>query len=271
MDFHIASYCTPLGPISHKRGNLLEGPGFALKCVEIELTTKCNLYCNSCNRVCKLAKSDEQMSVEQIERFVQESVDSKHEWERIVLAGGEPTLHPDLTEIVKVLRSYKGHNPECVYQLFSNKYTEESRDTVSRLPVWIRTEHKETRAQKTSNVQRKFYPMTYAPIDMGIGVWPGCESSGVCGLGLSRNGFYPCGMAAAIDRVYGFDMGIRSVTEINPHRLLEMIIHFCSLCGYKCRDHPYPKGEDYISETWDTALAVYNEKKPELTLYGEDR
>ncbi len=268
MDFHVISESTCLGHMFRREQNLFDGPVFALKSLEIELTTKCNLYCNSCNRVCKLAKSDEQMSVEQIEQFIKESVDRNYKWERIVLAGGEPTLHPDLMDIIRLFHRYKGYNPNCVYQLFSNKYTEESREIANGMPTWIKTEHNGTRSRKTSSTQRDFYPMTYAPIDRGIGVWPGCEVSGYCGLGLSRNGFYPCGMAASIDRVYGFDMGIKSVPDINPERLLTMIIHFCSLCGYKCRDHPYPKGEDYVSETWDTALSVYNEQRPELTLYG---
>ena len=78
-------------------------------------------------------------------------------------------------------------------------------------------------------------------------------------------------MAASIDRVFGFDMGLKSVTDLrNMETLLRMIIHFCSLCGYKLRDQPYEKGVDIVSPTWETALAVYNENKPVLGLYGKN-
>jgi len=43
------------------------------------------------------------MSVEQIQKFINESVDNNVKWERIRVMGGEPTLHPDIFEILNLL------------------------------------------------------------------------------------------------------------------------------------------------------------------------
>ena len=172
------SRTTILGPTFDEDYRGFHGPSFAMRCLEIEITTKCNLYCNNCDRICKLAKSDELMTVDQIKHFLDESFINDYMWDKFTILGGEPTLHPDLMEIVDLLDQYRLRNPDCQYELLSNKYTQETRDIVAKLPDWIKTDHIGTRAAKTSNVQPDFYPMTSAPIDMGIGIWLGCECSG---------------------------------------------------------------------------------------------
>src|SRR5262249_20587376 len=61
--------------------------------IEIDITYACNLNCYNCNRSCEQAPTGEHMTVEQVERFVAESVAAGKQWKRIRLLGGEPTVH----------------------------------------------------------------------------------------------------------------------------------------------------------------------------------
>ena len=83
----------------------LFGPQYrrSRKFIEIEITYRCNLRCINCDRSCRQAPTNEQMSVEQIQKFINESVDNNVKWERIRVMGGEPTLHPDIFEILNLL------------------------------------------------------------------------------------------------------------------------------------------------------------------------
>ena len=62
--------------------------------IEIDITEKCNLSCKSCVRGCDNFKSDVMISLDKIQRFVDESIELNYQWERIGIMGGEPTLHP---------------------------------------------------------------------------------------------------------------------------------------------------------------------------------
>ncbi|MFI5324381.1 MAG: radical SAM protein, partial [Thermodesulfobacteriota bacterium] len=79
--------------------------------IEIEVMTNCTLSCFNCNRSVRQAPANEYMSLEQIEKFVTESIEQNWRWELINLIGGEPTLHPQLCEILKKIREYKDFNP----------------------------------------------------------------------------------------------------------------------------------------------------------------
>jgi len=46
-----------------------------LKHVQLEITTDCNLVCPSCDHNCGTAKSNERMTLEQVKRFVNESIE----------------------------------------------------------------------------------------------------------------------------------------------------------------------------------------------------
>ena len=56
-----------------------------------------------------------------------------------------------------------------------------------------------------------------APVDseeyMGVVYANACEVTEVAGVGLARFGYYPCAVAAGIDRVFGLDIGRRSLPQ----------------------------------------------------------
>jgi hypothetical protein len=83
------------------RAALKPGPGWdtLLDHVQLEITTLCNLSCPNCDRNCGLgqAPTDERMTVGQVRHFLAESRELRgRPWRRIVVIGGEPTLHPEM-------------------------------------------------------------------------------------------------------------------------------------------------------------------------------
>lgn len=96
-------------PLGEMRNHLLEEldvrPNFHLKTplyVWIELTRKCNLTCPHCYIEGGLARSNE-MPTGEIIRLLREMA-VMGVW-AVVLTGGEPTLHPDFSELVNYARS----------------------------------------------------------------------------------------------------------------------------------------------------------------------
>src|SRR5512147_2280038 len=91
--------------------------------VEIDVTYVCNLRCPGCNRSCAQAPTAEMMTLTEVEKFTRESIRKDYRWKRIRIVGGEPTLHPQIAEIIKALAGYKhGFSPETRLMLVTNGY-----------------------------------------------------------------------------------------------------------------------------------------------------
>jgi hypothetical protein len=105
-------------------------------------------------------------------------------------------------------------------------------------------------------------------------------------MGLTPFGYYPCAIAGAIDRVFGFDKGRKHLPDPDDV-MLDLFSVFCRLCGHFLENQRplWPdrrnNGEENLedaectvktdgeimSPTWITAYESYNKKPPELTKY----
>jgi len=235
--------------------------------IEIELTTRCSLACFNCDRSVRQAPSNEDISVEQIKKFTDESIRLNWKWKNITLIGGEPTLHPYFFEVVECMKQYKDFNPYCNFLLSTNGYGKTVTDILSQLPDWIHVRN----SRKISN-ENTFDSYNVAPVDCDTfkkkdfskGCWI-CED---CGLGLSRYGFYPCGAGASVDRVFGFDIGIKKLGSIDDKVLREQLNVLCRYCGhFKGNDVELKVTTEVMSETWKNAYSKYKIEKPTLVLY----
>ena len=60
----------------------------------------------------------------------------------------------------------------------------------------------------------------------------GCEIPDRCGIGLNRYGYYACCPGANCDRVFGFDIGLKSLSDVNEEALKKQRNILCKYCGY---------------------------------------
>ena len=224
--------------------------------VQLEITTKCNLGCFNCDRNCGVAPSDERMSVQQVAQFVAESIELKHAWRRIDIIGGEPTMHPDLMQIIDLMKLYITYYPNCRIRLSTNGIGEACKNTLARLPKFVDIRNSE----KTSK-SNAFDAYNSAPIDNGEKESKSCSIPWRCGLGLTRYGYFPCGAGASLCRVFGFDIGAKSLKEFNMDKFESQIKDICKYCGHSNVDSKHISVTQEMSPSWKTAVSTFKDKK----------
>lgn len=90
--------------------------------IEIDITYQCNLKCNNCNRSSAQAPDKTHIGLDDISQFVKDSLSHGRRWRKIRVLGGEPTLHPQLSEILAELYRLKQVQPDLSIQLVTNGY-----------------------------------------------------------------------------------------------------------------------------------------------------
>ena len=242
--------------------------------IEIEITTDCNLRCINCDRSCRQAPSKENMTPEQVKKFVSESIDLKWKWNCITLIGGEPTLHPQLSEILTIIKEYKDINPDCIIEIATNGMGEKVNKVLLSLPGWIKIRS----SHKKSGINL-FDSYNVAPTDSLkyklSGFNKGCWICEVDGMALTRYGYYSCGAGASVDRVFGFDIGIKSLSLVKDALMRKQQRLLCRYCGHykkpRLNQAPHITGKGETSEikssSWVKAYEKYRQTPPSLTLY----
>jgi hypothetical protein len=206
------------------------------------------------------------MTVQQVEKFIRESVDQNRTWKEIKIEGGEPTLHPDFFEIIELLHKFKASRaPGTRISLSTNGYGEEVRSVLARLPEDIVVYN----SDKDSPVRDEFYAFNVAPIDLDgyrdSDFTRACDIPFYFGIGLSPYGYYPCTVSPGIDRVFGLDIGKKRLPA-KGDPMTEQLQTFCRLCGHFI---PFnlARGRELISPSWVCAYKAYQAESPRLTQY----
>jgi hypothetical protein len=248
----------------------------------IDLTHCCDLRCCDCNRSCApgQAPAAETIGLEQVRRFVGESVAAGKRWRRIWLEGGEPTLHPQLDEILEeLLRFRRDHVPECRIVLCSNGHGERARRVIARLPAGVDLKN----SAKSADPRQGHAAFNVAPADVpafaGADFSQGCYIHPIFGLGLTRAGYYPHPICGGIDRVFGFDVGLKRLPR-TAEELAGQMRRLCPLCGHFREFRPagrprsrawqrgggdFPPGS--MSRSWLAAYRAFRERPPALSPY----
>ena len=245
-----------------------------LKQIEIDITYDCNLKCLNCNRSCTQAPTKDHVSLEQIDTFIEESIELGYQWKLINILGGEPTLHPSFDQIIqKILNYIDLYSPQTILQLTSNGYGEFVKEKLNALP-----KHKQLMLDyasfKDDKVVEYFSPFNDAPLDDLSGSHAfekGCWVTSYCGIGLNHLGYYPCAVAGGIDRVFHFQKGIQKLADVELN-VKKMLKDFCGYCGnfkdyevnqgdFIPRHEKNPLHSSKISKTWQTQYRSYNKKK----------
>lgn len=262
---------------------LRSGPPFRsrLDRIIIDLTQHCDLACHDCNRSCGpgQAPAGEDIDPQQVRRFTAESAAAGRRWRRIMLEGGEPTLHPRLDEILdELLRYRRDHAPQCVIELCTNGHGEMARRVLAGLPRGVRAKN----SAKPPVADQGHMAFNVAPADLpafaGADFTEGCYIHFIFGLGLTRAGYYPHPVCGGIDRVYGFDVGLKRLPA-TAAELAGQMRRLCPLCGHFREFRPRGRGTsrwrrgagDFppgsISPSWAEAYRAFREAPPALTPY----
>jgi Radical SAM superfamily len=238
-----------------------------LSSVDLDITTRCNLTCPNCSRSVGVAPADESLSLEQLDRFFHQSRALGWRWRSIKLVGGEPTLHPQFGEILDFLATHHQANPACEVRLVTNGHGRRVRETLSSLPSWVTVKD----SDKQSN-DHAFHSYNVAPIDVPkyqrADFRRGCFVTEYCGVALTKNGIYGCSPGAAVDRVFGFDVGLKSLDELSESTARQQFATLCRLCGhFKYNYGGAPVTSQQTSASWREALERYKKARPVLTTY----
>lgn len=243
-----------------KKVTRVVGPPFTRSqdLLEIDITYRCNLRCNNCNRSCTQAPSTTDIAPEKIASFLRESVSSQIRWKRIRLLGGEPTLHPRLNELLEMLIGYQSqYQPHLRIVLCTNGTGRRVKDVLSTLPSQIIIKNTDK-----NHRQRLFRPFNMAPLDNPVYRWAdyaaGCRILKECGLGMTPAGYYPCAVAGGIDRVFGFDKGRRHLPGASDH-MRDLMALFCRYCGHF--GFLWPLKKQKTSLAWKHAYSAYRRRQ----------
>lgn len=241
-----------------------------LDAVEIEITNLCNLNCFNCDRSIGQAPSKNFMNLQQITKFVDESLALNWKWHKIRLLGGEPTLHPHFFEVLSIIKIYKDIFPSTIVEIVTNGFGKKVNNVLSKVPSWVSV----INTSKKSPIQ-DFFTHNIAPVDLpqykSKDFSKACFITEFCGIGLTRYGYYLCGAGGAMDRVFGFNIGIKNLAQVNRESLWKQRALLCGYCGHfkytrNVGDPPNARTQQ-TSVSWQRAYDKYKTKKPQLTTY----
>ncbi len=231
--------------------------------IEIDLTYACNLKCHDCNRSCRQAPDNQELSLNQIVEFIDESLDREIGWKKIRLLGGEPTLHSRFEDVLYEFARYKAAYPRCRMEVVSNGHGRYVQRKLLQIPPFFHIEN----TNKESDIQPFFYSFNLAPKDnprhSSTDFTNGCSNIVECGIGLTPTGYYPCPIAGGIDRIAEWNIGRTNIPD-EEDDMFDLLDKFCSHCGrFDSRIYTSPElvaghKSGLISQSWEN---LYHEWK----------
>jgi hypothetical protein len=276
-------------PVTPGRVTIMEETGKQsrgqFKHIEIQINTICDCSCFGCDRMSDVI-TDDSMTVEQVRRFVDESLDLRWEWERIRILGGEPSLHKELNTIVEQLMHYRRFYSKCFLQLLSNglgklwKPAPWKPDTSIHDWLCDRGVDPHVEAKERGTTPPWFWNTRIVPFDRDSNCGPlePCGIFGVrgCGLGLTRQGYFLDGAGAAVARVAGIDCGVMALKDVTWEAMIDQAHKLCKYCGqWNSTEAGVPLSTELVSKTgeitgpfWTEKLAAYNRQRPKMKVYG---
>ena len=244
--------------------------------IDIDITFACNLKCKGCIRSCGEAPSNESMTIQDIDNFINESIKLEKKWERINVLGGEPTLHPDFLKIIEHLQCEYADkfNNSVIIQVVSNLKTDRAKELCE-----IAKKYKNVKIDYNSSKQKNtidyFTPFNDAPCDdkdyekadFSKACWVTSDS----GFGLNKNGYFACPNCSGIDRVFNFNLALKSFSDLtyeNQKKQFEICCRYCGFFKYynsnlgnfisRSEREPF---KEIISDTWRKIYEEYKQRK----------
>jgi len=197
--------------------------------VELDITTKCNLSCPNCVRFSNFHSTWKALDMVAIYDFVAKNKKyGKNLTVKII--GGEPTIHPNITEILTLL------NEDFHLMIATNGINK----WVPPFDMVVENSAKER------GVLPEFHPTCDAPLDDIKYRYEdfsfGCDTAYTCMNVCTSEGYYPCTVAGSIDRMLRLSGGPREgLQPLATTSLMECITldnkvkvfsNICKYCGF---------------------------------------
>lgn len=230
--------------------------------IGIALTYACNLRCYNCDESSAQAPADTQMTVEQMQRYVDEWVAAGHRWDLMEIAGGEPTMHKDFFEILDILREYRNRcSPHTRIKVLTNGTGDRVKQMISQIPADVEVENSGKEGKRQAELRHATFNLTpeEVPGYSNADYRNACEWTERCGTGLGPSGYYHCPVAAGMDRVFEWNIGRQSLPSENDD-MADLAERFCSKCGYFLKQAEFKKPLDkpLISPVWNQYYDEYH-------------
>ena len=231
---------------------------------EWHLTYRCNLDCYGCNRASFLKEPHTpDMTIADAVEFIRQARDVS--WEpAITITGGEPTIHPQFEQFVKLASDTYRHP----VRVWSNAFAGRSRnllETVSKLPrveIFHETAKPDGGKRDFTGISGWTDDCYVSPSDYGEPLRVPCYAhcSVLCGVSVDNAGYSPCARGGPIDAL--LDLGVRTkrlADLFDIEKCAELTARLCQHCG-----HQTGKRENVdacpklfgvpVSPTWEAAL-----------------
>jgi hypothetical protein len=197
---------------------------------EWHLTYRCDLRCAGCNRACFLPPATGDMTLDDAREFCRQA--AERNWRpRIVLIGGEPTLHPDFLEFVAIAAAFSPGRVE----VWSNGFGRRAQQYLTRVRGDGLARVEESTIKRGS-VTHQVLDIFVAPCDFGAARAPcathsACTDPG-CGISVDHDGYSLCCMGGAIDGALQLGARTKRLADLwDPAFAARQTEALCRNCG----------------------------------------
>lgn len=250
---------------------------------QIDLTYECNLSCDWCNRLCgsKYKHKPVYMSLDQVERYMEILRPRFRKRDSFHLMGGEPTLHPQIIDIIKIIsNSFKSKPIILVRSNGRSEFTKQVIKNINKLTSDGINVTCITTKETLADVQEHF-PIFQSIIDFPEIIKKHnliepynfaidkCWVPRECGIGITPFGIFLCTRAVAIAHLLHLDIGENHFFSFDDlmKRQGDIICKYCYRQTRELRSSlEESKNNPEITSTWKEILDKYDPNY-QLTLF----
>lgn len=226
---------------------------------EIQVNYICNLSCIGCNRFLDIDK--DHTPLRNINPYVVRRILAEIDYldiklHHIQITGGEPTLHPQIYEIIKDCLNYQKKYHDCIIKFTTNGYSDKTKEFISRFAQENIIFYNSKKTKEISDTDSFYSHAVYLPEEgrqKENNLLKACclKPSTECGTHLDYQGLYLCHFAAVIDKYFHKGLAQKYIFQMFPLQIFRQIETACVYCGHLC----FPTfSKSFKSETWIKAI-----------------